>query len=84
MTMNPDESAPEDPAFEADLDRLRAAVGPAALEEAARRGVGDEMLEEALLRAIATNDPDFRRRDPSVVFWSERPRPGWGWEDDGE
>jgi hypothetical protein len=77
MTDNP---TPEEIAFRADMDRLRAAVGPAALEEAARRGVGEQMLTDALLRAIAANDPPLWRRDPSVVMWSEPAKPGWGWD----
>lgn len=79
MTDNP---TPEDIAFQADLDRLRAELGPAALEEAARRGIGDQMLNDAQNTALAANDPPLARRDPSVVFWSEPAQEGWGWEDD--
>lgn len=75
---------PEDLAFEADMDRLRAQVGALRLEEAARRGVGDEMLTDALERAIAANDPPLWRRDPSVVFWSEPAKPGWGWDENNQ
>ena len=75
------EPTPEDVAFAADMDRLRAAVGPAALDEAARRGIGDQMLNDAYLRIMEANDPPLTRRDPSVVFSSEPPEPGWGWNE---
>ena len=75
---------PEDIAFAADMDRLRAAVGSAALEEAARRGIGDQMLNDAMNAALAANDPPLWRLDPSVVFWSEPAEPGWGWEENNE
>jgi hypothetical protein len=67
------EPTPEDLAFAADLDRLRAAVGADRLEEAQRRGVGDDMLEQALL---------VHRRDASVVFWSRPAEPNWRSDDE--
>lgn len=77
-------TTPEEISFQADLDRLRAAVGPAALQEGSRRGIGDAMLERALLQAMAANDPPLWRRDPSVVFWSEPATPRWEWDSDDE
>jgi hypothetical protein len=75
-----DNPIPEDLAFEADLDRLRAQVGAARLEEGARRGIGDQMLTDALLATMAANEQarHMRSRD----LWSRPAEPNWGWEDD--
>jgi hypothetical protein len=77
MSSNP---TPEEIAFEADLERLKAAVGPAALEEAARREIGDQMLTEAYLRIMDANELDELKR--SVDLWSRPAEPGWGWDDE--
>jgi hypothetical protein len=79
MTDNP---TPEDLAFAAQLDRLRAAVGPARLEEAARRGIGDQMLEQALLGVMDGADNVARRE--SHDLWSKSAEPNWGWEENNE
>jgi hypothetical protein len=76
------EPTPEDIAWLADRDRLRAAVGADRLAEAARRAIGDQQLEQALLQALSANDADLRRRDPRVELWSDPAEPGWGWDDD--
>ena len=70
--MTDEQSGPEQVAFEADLDRLRAAVGTAALAEASRRGIGEQMLTDALLGAMAANElAEFRG---SVDLWRGRPK----------
>jgi hypothetical protein len=43
-----DHTPNEDAAFQADMDRLRAQIGAARLEEAARRGIGEQMLQAAM------------------------------------
>jgi hypothetical protein len=80
--MNPDDDV--DMQFQAALDQLRAQVGPARLEEAQRREIGEQMLEQALNAALATNDPPLWRRDPSVVMWMKAAEPNWGWDENNE
>jgi len=60
-----------DAAFQADMDRLKAQVGAAALAEAQRLGVGDQMMTDALIRAIAANDA------PPDGMWSRPAEEGW-------
>lgn len=75
--MTDEHVSPEQVAFEADLDRLRAAVGPAALEEASRRGIGDQMLVQALL---STMDAAEAAQLGSPMRWWRTPL-GWGDDD---
>jgi hypothetical protein len=72
-----DHTDPEHIAWLAARDQLAAAVGPDRLAEAEKRDVGGQMLIDALERAVAANDAPLWRRDPSVVMWSEKPKPGW-------
>lgn len=74
-----------DAAFQADLDRLRAAIGQGALGEASsRRGLGDQMMFDALSRTLEANDRPLWRTDPSAVMWGSPATPGWGWDPDDD
>jgi hypothetical protein len=73
------DTTPEEIAFRADMDRLRAQAGAARLEEASRRGIGDQMLTDALLRIMDANEMDERAR--RFNLWSRPAEPGWGWSD---
>ena len=71
--------SPEQVAFEADLDRLRAQVGAARLAEAETRDVGLQMLFDAADRTMAANEAAERMKS---IHWFQRPaEPGWGWDD---
>jgi hypothetical protein len=67
--------------MDAEFARLRAEMGAPPADDPGWNYLGEEMLIDALERAVASNDPDLRRRDPSVVFWSQPAKPGWGWDD---
>jgi hypothetical protein len=71
------DESPEDVAFRADLDRLKAAYGEEKLADAERRGVGDMMLFDALNATLKCNDRPLASRDPSVVLFVEPAEPGW-------
>jgi hypothetical protein len=77
-------TTPEEIAFQADLDRLRAQVGPAALEEAQRRGVGEQMLNDALNRVMEVRQAELDELYSSRGFWSATPEPGWKVKNDDE
>lgn len=65
---------PEDVAWLAARDRLRAAVGPAALEEGLRRGIGDAMLTDALVKVMEAREM-AERANPMTWWPTER---NWG------
>lgn len=69
------DETPEDAAFAADLDRLRAQLGAAALAEAQRRGIGDDMWTDALLRVMDANELERFRGD--ISLWSRPAEEGW-------
>lgn len=73
-----DDRTPED-AFGADMDRLRAEVGAARLEEAERRGIGEQMLTDALFGVMAADEAAERMK--SMEFFCRPAEPGWGWEE---
>ncbi len=76
------DDTPEHISWLAARDRLRAAVGPAALEEAARRDIGTQMLFDAGARIMAASEmaEHMRSRD----LWSRPAEPNWGWEEEND
>jgi hypothetical protein len=74
-----EQSGPEHVAWLAARDRLRAAVGPAALAEAARRDIGTQMLFDAGARIMDANEMDERMK--AIEFWSRPAEPNWGWDE---
>lgn len=78
--MTDDEFNPEQLAFDADIARLRKATGADRLAEASRRGIGDQQLEQALLRVMDANEAADRMK--SIDLWSRPAEDGWGWEND--
>lgn len=64
-----------DESFAAAMERLRAAVGPEALAEGERRGIGRQMLDQAQERIAEAELLDLI--GGSVSLFSETPEDGW-------